>query len=201
MFSPADREALRDALIALARDDERIASAALTGSAALDGGDDWSDVDLAFGLSRGVDRSQLIAEWTARMYEKYGAVHHTDVVFGNALFRVFLLRSTLQVDLAFWPEAEFGPIGFFIPISLTASSLTINASVESLAMDPEKSRPSTIFRFINFTKSNPTEAGLKPTFAFLSFPSQLTASVTTKSMACGASLLRSTISIPGSRDT
>jgi hypothetical protein len=29
---------------------------------------------------------------------------------GAALFRVFLLRNTLQVDLAFWPESEFGAI-------------------------------------------------------------------------------------------
>jgi hypothetical protein len=28
----------------------------------------------------------------------------------GALFRVFLLRNTLQVDLAFWPESQFGAI-------------------------------------------------------------------------------------------
>ncbi len=110
MFNPADRDMLRDVLIAVARDDQRITGAALTGSAALGGGDDWSDVDLAFGVAADADRGQLIAEWTARMYRHHGAVHHTDVVAGSALFRVFLLRSTLQVDLAFWPEAEFGAI-------------------------------------------------------------------------------------------
>lgn len=35
MFTPAEREALRDALVAAARDDARITAAALTGSAAL----------------------------------------------------------------------------------------------------------------------------------------------------------------------
>lgn len=109
MFSKAERDALRESLISTARDDERITGAALTGSASVDGEDEWSDIDLAFGIAANADRAQLIAEWTARMY-KHGAVHHTDVVRGAALFRVFLLRNTLQVDLAFWPEAEFGPI-------------------------------------------------------------------------------------------
>jgi hypothetical protein len=31
-----------------------------------------------------------------------------DVVFERTVFRVFLLENTLQVDLAFWPEADFG---------------------------------------------------------------------------------------------
>ena len=38
-------------------------------------------------------------------------VAHVDVRWGNAVFRVFLLRSSLQVDLAFWPESEFGATG------------------------------------------------------------------------------------------
>src|SRR5205823_5964077 len=49
--------------------------------------------------------------WTGQMYRDSGAVHHVDVVRGNVVFRVFLLASTLQVDLAFWPSAEFGAVG------------------------------------------------------------------------------------------
>jgi hypothetical protein len=45
------------------------------------------------------------------MYDEHGAVHHVDVWRGTTRFRVFLLRSTLPVDIAFWPAAEFGPIG------------------------------------------------------------------------------------------
>jgi len=33
-------------------------------------------------------------------------LHH-----GRTLFRVFLLKNTLQVDLSFWPADEFAPIG------------------------------------------------------------------------------------------
>ncbi len=110
MFSSTDRSALSNALVDSARNDPRITGAAVTGSAAVGGGDKWSDVDLAFGVASGTDRAQLIAAWTARMYEEHGAVHHTDIVAGPALFRVFLLANTLQVDLAFWPEADFGAI-------------------------------------------------------------------------------------------
>src|SRR5215210_2722221 len=45
------------------------------------------------------------------MYREHEAVHHLDVVHERILYRVFLLASTLQVDLAFWPAAEFGATG------------------------------------------------------------------------------------------
>lgn len=109
MFTVPARDELREALVQAARSDGRITSAALTGSHALGQADAWSDIDLAFALAADADRQQVIGDWTARMYE-WEAVHHVDVARGPALYRVFLLRNTLQVDLAFWPESEFGPI-------------------------------------------------------------------------------------------
>jgi hypothetical protein len=110
MFSPDDRQRLRDTLIASARADERIASAALTGSGALGSEDRWSDIDLAFGVADETSFSELVAEWTDVMYRHHHAAHHVDVNWGNVLFRVFLLANTLQVDLSFWPASEFGAI-------------------------------------------------------------------------------------------
>ena len=110
MFTPEDRNQLRAALIARAHTDERIPSAALTGSASVDAEDAWSDIDLALSVADAVDYHQVIADWTEHMYRAYGAVHHLDVFRGTTLFRVFLLPNTLQVDLAFWPAAEFGAI-------------------------------------------------------------------------------------------
>jgi hypothetical protein len=110
VFSVDDRAALRDALIDDARRDASISGVALTGSSSTGAEDRWSDIDLAFGVASGANRAALIAEWTERMYRDHDAVHHTDVMAGAALFRVFLLRNTLQVDLAFWPESEFGAI-------------------------------------------------------------------------------------------
>jgi hypothetical protein len=110
VFDPADRAALRDALIAAARADDRISGAALTGSAARDAEDRWSDIDLAFGIAGDAGRGRVVADWTARMYAEHGAVAHLDITSGAALYRVFLLASTLQVDLAFAPAAEFRAI-------------------------------------------------------------------------------------------
>jgi hypothetical protein len=42
------------------------------------------------------------------MYRDHEALHHVDVVVGASVYRVFLLASTLQVDLAFSPAEEFG---------------------------------------------------------------------------------------------
>src|SRR5215213_1624182 len=110
MFRPEDSDMLRDALVAAARADERITSAALTGSAAVGAADRWSDVDLALGVAGTADYGRVVADWTERMYRAHGAVHHLDVILETTLYRVFLLANTLQVDLAFWPEAEFGAI-------------------------------------------------------------------------------------------
>ena len=111
MFTPEDRDRLRDAVVAAARADGRISGAALTGSAAAGATDRWSDIDLALGVDNAVDLGLVVADWTDRMYRSHGAVHHLDVVHEGILYRVFLLASTLQVDLAFWPAAEFGATG------------------------------------------------------------------------------------------
>jgi hypothetical protein len=111
MFTPEQRTQLRDALIAAARVDPHITGAALTGSASVGAEDRWSDIDFAFGVAAEADSGRVIADWTDRMYQRCGAVHHVDLHRGNTLFRVFLLANTLQVDIAFWPAAEFGAVG------------------------------------------------------------------------------------------
>jgi hypothetical protein len=111
VFTPADRALLREALVAAARDDLRVTAAALTGSAAVGSEDRWSDIDLALCVGADIDLDAVVEDWSARMHGEHGAVHHVDVWRGSTCFRVFLLASTLQVDIAFWPAAEFGPIG------------------------------------------------------------------------------------------
>ncbi len=111
VFTVEDRERLRDRLIASGRADARISGAALTGSAALDREDRWSDIDLALCVADGADRAAVIADWTERMYGDHAAVDHLDITSGGALYRVFLLHDTLQVDLSFWPAEAFRAIG------------------------------------------------------------------------------------------
>jgi predicted nucleotidyltransferase len=108
MFTVSERDQLRRDLVSTAGTDPRVIAAALTGSAAVGEEDRWSDIDLALSVDREVDA--VVADWTALMYSR-GAVGHLDVPRGAVLFRVFLMRSTLQVDIAFWPPAEFGATG------------------------------------------------------------------------------------------
>lgn len=107
MFSQSERRELREALAAAARVDARIKAAAIVGSAAANREDEWSDIDLAFRLARGLEPEDAVGTWTESMYSDHGASDHVDVWAGDTLFRVFLLRSSLQVDLSFWPWETF----------------------------------------------------------------------------------------------
>ncbi len=109
MFSPEDRDRLKEELVLRARGDARIDAAAFTGSSAGGHEDRWSDIDLA--LSVAAHRDETIADWTAWMYDTHEAVHHLDVAHAGAVYRVFLLSSSLQVDLSFWPHGQLRPTG------------------------------------------------------------------------------------------
>jgi predicted nucleotidyltransferase len=111
MFTAQERRALRDELIAAARADERITAAALVGSAVRGAEDAWSDIDLMFRLAEGLAPEDVAEDWAARMRAAHGAVAQTDVWAGPALYRVFLIRNSLQVDLSFWPSRDFASSG------------------------------------------------------------------------------------------
>jgi predicted nucleotidyltransferase len=105
MFTTADRERLRDTLIAAAEHDVQVVGAALVGSAATGREDAWSDIDLMLQIDG--DPDAVAERWTARFYTEHGAVHHLDVIADGVLYRVFLLDSSLQVDVSFWPRDRF----------------------------------------------------------------------------------------------
>lgn len=107
MFTPEDRARVRSNLLEFAGNDTRITGAAVTGSAAEAREDEWSDVDLAFGVAAAADLPSVLADWTAHMYDRHHALHHLDVIAGAWTYRVFLLANTLQVDLAFVVETDF----------------------------------------------------------------------------------------------
>lgn len=111
MYTPNEREHLRTALVSAAKADPSITGAAHLGSAAVNLLDSWSDIDLALCVSPEADMTTVISEWTKRLYSENDAVAHCDVNRGNTLYRVFLLRNSLQVDISFWPAAQFRPEG------------------------------------------------------------------------------------------
>ena len=111
MFTPDEREQIRAKLVLAAQQDRRIVGAAHLGSAALGRQDAWSDIDLALCLAPGSEIDRVIADWTSRLYSHHDAITHYDVRHGNTLYRVFLLRNTLQTDISFWRTEEFRAIG------------------------------------------------------------------------------------------
>ena len=110
MYTPEERSNLRSDLLDRGSRDTRLSGAAITGSAATQEEDRWSDLDLAFAIRNATDLPNVLSDWTAYMYDQYRALHHFDVRAGAWTYRVFLLPNTLQVDLAFVPAAEFRPL-------------------------------------------------------------------------------------------
>lgn len=110
MFTVNERENLRQELLRFARADSRLSGGAIIGSAATKQLDEWSDIDLAFGVKANVTLGDVLKDFTKRMYEQHQALHHFDIPFGAWIYRVFLLTNTLQVDIAFAPEDQFGPL-------------------------------------------------------------------------------------------
>jgi predicted nucleotidyltransferase len=111
VFTVAQRARIRDSLVRAASDDEQITAAALVGSAAMDREDRWSDIDLALRIRPDLDPEVAAHHWTTYMYADHDAIHHLDVWSGPALYRVFLLSNSLQVDLSFWPSRAFAASG------------------------------------------------------------------------------------------
>lgn len=111
MFTPTERDRLRDRLVSDTQADDRIIGAALTGSTSVGRDDRWSDIDLAVSVGAEAHLSEVMSDWTARMYADHTALTHLDLHRGATVYRVYLLASTLQVDIAFSPASEFGAIG------------------------------------------------------------------------------------------
>ncbi len=111
LFTVAQREQLRAVLVTAATNDSRIAAAAHLGSVVTGRLDRWSDIDLALGLAPDASLGEVMHDWTSLFYSDHGAVAHHDLRFGSTVYRVFLLKNTLQVDLSFWSGADFAAFG------------------------------------------------------------------------------------------
>jgi hypothetical protein len=110
MFTAEERGRLRSDLLEYAKHDQRIGGAAITGSAVVGQEDQWSDIDLAFGILDAHELPNVMTDLTKHMYSHHSAVQHLDVKSGSWIYRVFLMPNTLQIDIAFVPSAEFRPL-------------------------------------------------------------------------------------------
>lgn len=111
MFSIEYRDTVRNSILAQARNDSRIVAAAVVGSYARGAEDQWSDIDLTFGVEKGYTLPSLLDSWTQYMQQEFAAEVLFDVQRGGTIYRVFLLPGCLQVDLSFSQTEEFGAVG------------------------------------------------------------------------------------------
>jgi predicted nucleotidyltransferase len=107
MFTPDDRDAIRERATVILREDERVEAAVLTGSLGRGDGDRWSDIDLVAVIADGVDVATLADEWNALAYREWPVAHHYATEFGSTLVRGYLLRDALLLDMAFTPIDDF----------------------------------------------------------------------------------------------
>jgi predicted nucleotidyltransferase len=110
VFKVDRRQQVRTELIERARRDDRIAAAAITGSAARDAEDRWSDIDLFFGVAPGTSVEEALDAWSDVLHRGLAAIHHFDLRAGAAVYRAFLLPDCLEVDLGFTPAHAFAPL-------------------------------------------------------------------------------------------
>jgi hypothetical protein len=112
VFTVEQRDALHEHLLQLAGADERVVAGAAVGSLAVDGGgDQFSDLDLTFGIVDNVPISEVLDDWTRTLVTERDAVQLADLERGPTTYRVFLLPDALQFDLSMTPAAQFRPAG------------------------------------------------------------------------------------------
>lgn len=111
MFTVEQRDAVRERVLRLAGADDRVVAGAAVGSLAVDGGDRFSDLDLAFGIADDVSVTEVLDAWTTALSDELCAVQLADLQHGVTIYRVFLLPEALQFDLSLTPAAQFRPAG------------------------------------------------------------------------------------------
>jgi hypothetical protein len=111
VFTVEQRDALRNHVLRLADEDERVIAGAAVGSLAVDAGDRFSDLDLTFGIADHVLPGEVLDDWTRTLIGERDAVHLADLERGPTTYRVFLLPDALQFDLSMTPAAQFRPAG------------------------------------------------------------------------------------------
>jgi hypothetical protein len=111
VFTTAQRDALRERVLRLGTDDDRVVAGAVVGSLAADAGDRFSDIDMTFAVDDRSEVATVLGDWTRTLGSELDAVPLVDLQRGPTTYRVFLLPGALQLDLSMTPAAEFRPAG------------------------------------------------------------------------------------------
>jgi hypothetical protein len=109
VFTVEQRDALRERVLTLAEEDDRVVAGAVVGSLAVDSADRFSDLDLTFAIAAQV--ADVLDDWTRTLVDELDAVQLADLERGPTTYRVFLLPDALQLDLSMTPATAFRPAG------------------------------------------------------------------------------------------
>src|SRR2546421_7537135 len=82
VFTVEQRDALREGVLRLAEEDDRVVAGAAVGSLAVDDGDRFSDLDLTFGIADHVPVPEVLDDWTTTLVDELGAVRLADLERG-----------------------------------------------------------------------------------------------------------------------
>ena len=111
MFTVEQRDALRERVLGLGAQDDRVVAGAIVGSLAVDGGDRVSDLDLTFGIADGVRLADVLDDWMRTLVDEFDAVTARRArARADHLPRV-PLPDALQLDLSMTSAARFRPAG------------------------------------------------------------------------------------------
>jgi hypothetical protein len=111
MFTAKQRDHVRTYVLEMAQADPRVTGGALIGSTAAGAEDNWSDIDVTFGIATGHAVETVIDDWTLVLEREFGVLNHFDLRSGSSIYRVFLLPDGLEIDLSVTPEEDFGARG------------------------------------------------------------------------------------------
>lgn len=111
MFTTETREQVRQRVIELARADPRVTAGAIIGSMSRGAGDNWSDIDVGFGITNSVKPEAVLDDWTQVLSQELDVLDHWDLRSGPSIYRVFLLPGGLEVDVSMTPAEAFGARG------------------------------------------------------------------------------------------
>lgn len=101
-FTPEQRQAALDGLLAELQTDPRIAGAIVVGSASEGFGDAYSDIDLDVVMHRAEDVAPVVADWTARIRAMFDVWGQFSVDYApDSFLRGFLLERYLELDIGF----------------------------------------------------------------------------------------------------
>ena len=111
MFTAQKRDHVHDYVLEMAQTDPRVTGGAIIGSTAAGTEDNWSDIDITFGIAAGHAIETVIDDWTRILEREFGVLDHFDLHSGSSIYRVFLLPDGLEIDVSVTPAGDFAVYG------------------------------------------------------------------------------------------